>query len=209
MTDAVETVLSFWFGDLDGPYDVDRSKSRLWWRGGAETDAYVTEHFGDLVRQACAGALEGWTATPRGTLALVVLLDQLTRNIFRGRPEAYQGDVLAQSLVRHALGEGQDRELRLIERSFLYMPLVHAEDREAAKQALALFTALSADIKAAPVQDHPDFLGSAQRHADIVLQFGRYPHRNRLFGRESTEEELAFMKDGGPTFGQRPRQEGS
>lgn len=200
--ESMDEILEFWFGTLSGPHDVDRTKNRLWWGGGEAIDAEVRRRFGTLVRAACAGELDGWKGEARGALALVILLDQLTRNVFRGTAEAYAGDPRAVDVCTACIDDGRDRQLRWIERSFLYMPLMHAEDRATAERSLEVFEALSREIGAQPDIDHPDFLSSAKRHADIVLRFGRYPHRNELLGRPSTPEEEAFLASGGPTFGQ-------
>ena len=198
----IEQVLTYWFGELSGPTDVDRSKNELWWEGGEAVDADIRERFGDLVGAACAGDLSGWTREPRGALALVILLDQFTRNVHRGTAEAFSGDARAVSIVDAAIASGHDRQLRFIERAFLYMPLMHAEDRVTAERSLAVFGALSSEISALGAE-LPDFVSSATQHADIVRQFGRYPHRNELLGRSTTDEERAFLDGGGPTFGQK------
>ncbi len=201
----IESILDYWFGALDGPDDVDRSKNRLWWNGGPEIDAEVTTRFGALVEAAVAGTLDDWCETPRGALALVILLDQLTRNVHRGTAQAYAGDAKAVQICSDAIARGHDRALRLIERSFFYMPLMHAEDPGCAARSLSLFEALAQEITTCPREDHPNFLSHAKQHADIVTRFGRYPHRNELLEREPTPAELEFLSSGGPTFGQSKR----
>jgi uncharacterized protein (DUF924 family) len=198
----VEEILAYWFGSLDAEDDIDRSKNDLWWKGGEATDADVRTRFGDLVRRALAGHLDSWAASPRGTMALVILLDQLTRNIGRGTPEAFAGDARALQLSLGAIESGADRKLRLIERQFLYMPLMHAEDREIARRSIEVFERLSRDIQERGFDDFPDSLSHARQHADIVMRFGRYPHRNVILGRSATAEEEAFLAEGGPSFGQ-------
>lgn len=198
----IEEILEYWFGVLDGPDDVDRSKNELWWKGGPETDAEVEARFGARVEDAVAGRLDGWCETARGALAVVILLDQLTRNVYRGTGQAYAGDGKALQICIDAIARAHDRELRLIERSFLYMPMMHAEDRDTAERSLATFESLAEEIAACSRDDHPNFLSSAKRHAEIVLRFGRYPHRNALLNRESTPEEREYLDAGGPTFGQ-------
>lgn len=199
---AAEAVLSYWFGDLDGPYDVDRSKNSLWWGGGDTIDAEIKERFGDQVRRAKAGELEGWLDQPRTALALVILLDQFTRNVGRGTAEAFSGDVDALRVSLEAQSRGHDKKLRPIERGFLYMPMMHSEDAEIAERSVETFGALSRDLKELGRDDQPDFYEFAVSHADIVRRFGRYPHRNEIIGRESTSEEIQFLEDGGPSFGQ-------
>jgi uncharacterized protein (DUF924 family) len=133
---------------------------------------------------------------------LVLLLDQFTRNLGRGTPEAFAGDARALRVCRHARDTGQDRELRLIERAFLYMPMMHAEDRDVARRSTETFEALSREIRDSGVEGCPDFHSHSVQHAEIVLRFGRYPHRNEILNRESTPEEQDFLAAGAPSFGQ-------
>lgn len=203
--EQVEDILRYWFGELSGPNDIDTSKNALWWAGGEAIDAEIRERFGGLVARARAGELEHWARAPRSALALVILLDQFTRNLGRGTAEAFAGDAQALQVTQQALEDGHEQHLRPIERGFLCMPLMHAEDREAARRSLEIFERLSHDIAALGRDGHPDFHPSAVQHAEIVERFGRYPHRNELLGRETTEEEAAFLEGGGPSFGQRKK----
>ena len=200
----IASILDFWFGDLDGIDDTDASKMRLWWKGHPDDDAAIAEQFSALVADALDGKLDHWAETARGALALVLLLDQFTRVIGRGTPRAFDGDAAAQRHTLAALDRGADAELRFCERSFLYMPLMHAEDKDLARRSLDVFAALEqarADHRGTAPEGH----GHAQQHADIVLRFGRYPHRNEILGRASTPEEEAFLADGGPSFGQKKK----
>lgn len=200
--EQIEGILEYWFGELDGPHDFDPSKNALWWAGGEQVDAEIRERFADQVARARAGQLDHWAESPRGALALVILLDQFTRNLGRGTPEAFAADDRAQQLSQRSIERGLDQQLRPIERGFLYMPLMHAEDREIAQRSRELFGQLSREVEALGLDDHPDFLPHAKQHAEIVERFGRYPHRNEILGREPTPEEEAFLANGGPSFGQ-------
>ncbi len=204
-SDAVEGMLLFWFGPLEGANDFPTDRKKLWWMADDATDADIRERFGALVERALAGELTQWCQTARGTLALVLLLDQCTRSLGRGDGAAFAGDERAQALVAEAIEAGTDRELRFIERSFLYMPLMHAESKVMAQRSLDVFGALSKQIKETGGEGHPDFLSPARTHADIVLQFGRYPHRNAIVGRESTAEELEYLAQNDVSFGQSKR----
>ncbi len=201
-TDA-ETVLKYWFGELEGEVDFPRDRKQLWWSGSEEIDREIRERFGRWVEEALAGGLTEWTESPRGRLALVILLDQFQRSLGRGTAAAFAGDERALSLCLEGISIGHDRALRLIERSFFYMPMVHAENPEVAERCLDVFGELARDIEACGIEDHPDFLSHAKMHADIVLRFGRYPHRNDALSRTTTDEEAAYLADGGPTFGQK------
>jgi uncharacterized protein (DUF924 family) len=201
----VEDILSFWFGDTSGPTGVDPDRTRLWWKGHPDDDRAIRDRFGEWVERARAGALDEWQDDPRGALALVILLDQFTRCLGRGTAEAFAGDARALAVCRQTRERGLDRRLTPIERSFLYMPMMHAEDPAVADQSVQAFESLSREIAALGKEGHPDFRRHAAQHADIVRRFGRYPHRNELLGRPSTAEEREFLDAGGPTFGQQKR----
>ena len=198
-----EGVLNFWFGELEGRADIDASKQRMWWMGGPEIDETIRARFATTVEAALRGDLAHWQKTARGSLALVIVLDQFTRNLGRGTPDAFAGDERALAVCQHSINEGQDKELRLIERAFLYMPMMHAEDRKMAEICKARFAELGAEIAALGAEGFPDFNKHAIQHADIVMRFGRYPHRNEILERTSTQEEHRFMAEGGPSFGQK------
>ena len=199
---TAEEILRYWFGDLSGATDWDASKAKLWWAGGPEVDREIRERFGDDWQRAKSGEFDAWLLAPRSALALIILLDQFSRNLGRGTPEAFAADAAALAACRQAIRAGHDRALRPIERAFLYMPLMHAEDREAAHECVARFEALSREISDTCPAAHPDFLEHAREHANTVQRFGRYPHRNAILGRGSTAEEQVFLSGGGPDYGQ-------
>jgi uncharacterized protein (DUF924 family) len=201
---VIEDILRFWFGDLRGPEDVDRSKMKMWWMGGDAIDAEIRQRFGSKVADALDGKLGAWQTSPRGALALVILLDQFTRNVGRGTPGAFAGDRAALEVCLAAIARGDDRKLRPIERAFLYMPMMHAEDRDVARRSIETFEQLSRDV-AALGGEYPDFKSHALQHADIVLRFGRFPHRNEVLGRTPSPDESEFLASGGPSFGQAKR----
>ena len=197
-----DEILNFWFGDLEGPTDFKPEKAKLWWAGGEAIDHEIQERFGQAVLAARAGELDAWLAEPKSALALILLLDQFSRNLGRGTPLAFATDAAALRACETAIERGHDQKLRPIECSFLYMPLMHAEDRTIAARSVEQFERLSERIRASCPSEHPDALSYAKQHAEIVQRFGRYPHRNAILGRESTDQELAFLEGGGPNFGQ-------
>ncbi len=199
---AIDEILLFWFGELRDKGDVDRSKMKLWWTGGDAFDAEIKSRFGGNVTDALDGTLESWTDTPRGSLALVILLDQFTRNTGRGTADAFAGDVAALEVCERAIDRGFDQDMRVIERAFLYMPMMHAEDPDVARRSVETFERLSKEA-AALGPDYPDFASHARAHADIIFRFGRFPHRNEPLGRTPLPEETEFLASGGPAFGQR------
>jgi uncharacterized protein (DUF924 family) len=195
-------VLDFWFGDARLQRDwPETDRSALWFGGGPDLDAQITTRFGPLVNSAIDGGLTEWE-TPLGSrLALVLLLDQFTRNVHRGTARAFAGDARAQQLVLHTLAGAQDAQLPRIGRLFLCMPLMHAENLALQHECLARLTELHRGSPAEVQRALDGNLRSARQHLDIVERFGRFPHRNAALGRASTPEEEVFLKDG-PRFGQ-------
>ena len=194
-------VLEFWLHDALELGWPSQSLNALWWGGGAELDRDIEGRFGDLVREAVAGGLTQWQATPLDRLALVLLLDQFTRNVFRGRHQAFAGDGRAQALAIDALALAWDEQLPLAGRVFLLTPLEHAETMALQDQCVRRFTSLLEGAAAERVQDLREFLKSAQQHRQIIATFGRFPHRNQALGRASSAAEQEFLQHG-PRFGQ-------
>jgi uncharacterized protein (DUF924 family) len=191
--DDAQAVLDFWFG---APGSADRGKAReVWWRKDPAFDASIAAQFGALVEAAIAGELAHWAEAAPSALAEVILLDQFTRNIFRGTARAFAGDARALAAARAIVAAGQDLALAPQARAFAYMPFEHAEDLAAQDEAVRLFRALEA---ASP--DVTGMVDFALRHRVIVERFGRFPHRNAALGRVSTPEEIEFLKQPGSAF---------
>ena len=184
----VREILSFWFGE---PPLVERN---VWFRKDPAFDATIRTRFGEAIAAARAGAFGEWCHDPHGALARVILLDQFTRNMYRGTAEAFSGDERALATANDAIAKGFDRTLAPVERWFLYMPFVHSEDRAMQKRSVALFGALAAET------DLASPLEWANRHADVIRRFGRFPHRNAALGRSPTPEEIAFLATPGSIF---------
>lgn len=188
----VASVLEFWFGP---PASPARGTARdVWFRKDAAFDADIRAQFGAATDVALAGGYGEWCATPEGALARVLLLDQFTRNIHRDTPQSFAGDARALATAQDAVARGLDRTLEYYERWFLYMPFEHAEDDVVQRRSLELFGALAKEM------DDADPLVWAQKHADIIFRFGRYPHRNAILGRPSTPAELVFLAEPGSRF---------
>lgn len=196
-------ILEFWFGDcLD---DTRRIEARIgfWFRTDVETDKSIRERFGQHIEQALAGELDHWAGDPHGRLALVLLLDQFTRNVFRGSARAFAGDERALALAREGIARGHDQALAPIERAFLGLPLEHAEDVSVQALSVAQARMNHESAPQGPLRHHlGEFLKAAEEHAATVHRFGRYPHRNRALGRDSTNEEAAWLEQGGKGWGQ-------
>ena len=194
-------VLAFWLGDGMALGWPSQDHNDRWFRGGAALDQEIRARFGDDVMLAMKGGLLEWEAQPVSRLALVILLDQFTRNVFRGTGQAFDGDPRAQRLVLRTLDSGEDQQLPWVGRVFLYMPLMHAEDAALQATCVACFSRLVDDAPAAlepGLQGNQDF---ARQHQDIITRFGRFPYRNAVLGRISTPDEESFLVEG-PRFGQ-------
>lgn len=196
-----QPLLDLWFGDETD--DVLRAirQAPLWWGKSSETDALLASRFGELAEAAAKGSLAHWADAPSGRLALLLLLDQLPRNIHRGTPAAFAQDPLARDLCLKGLSIGADKSLSPLERVFFYLPLEHAESREQQARSVALFEALAAEQAGTPAQaTFAGFADFARRHQVIIERFGRFPHRNDILGRTSTPEEAAFLQQPGSGF---------
>lgn len=179
-------LIDFWFGTVGDP---EREQHRpIWFRGTDEFDAALRREFLADYEAAAAGKLSAWEASPEGALALVLLLDQVPRNIFRHQPEAYATDVAAREATARALEAGFDQKVPPAWRLFFYMPFHHSENLADQRRSVTLLNAMPRN---------PDRGGSLRRYGspyvDVIERFGRFPHRNEILGRQSTPEEIAFM----------------
>lgn len=193
------TVLDFWFEGVTET-EIPPHRLELWFGKSETTDRYLKQHFEALVEQAATGALRQWDDTPHGRLALIVLLDQFPRNIYRGTSQAFSHDPLARLLTLTGLDHRMDEDLHSAEKLFFYLPLEHTEDRLIQVRSVQCFDHLR---KVAPPQLAETtalFYDYAVKHQVVIDRFGRFPHRNAILGRESTAEELEFLKQPGSSF---------
>ena len=195
-------VTTFWFRDATRSPEALERRGVVWFGAEPAFDSECATRFAASLEDAARGALDHWAGTPRGRLALVILLDQMPRNIHRGSPAAFAHDAQAAAHCIAGIESGQDRSLHPVERVFLYMPLQHAEDLGLQRLSVERFESLAAEVDDAWRDRFAENAHYARLHRDIVERFGRFPHRNRVLGRESTEEELSYLADGAPTFGQ-------
>lgn len=191
----IQAVLKFWFGDLQTEQSSYEQRRKFWFGKQPDFDAAIRQQFESVYKQAAAGELEHWQQTPLGCLALVILLDQFPRNMFRDTPQAFATDSQAVKVAQQALAQGFDRQIQPIQRMFIYLPFEHSENLEHQKQSVALSQQLQVD---AP--ELADVFDYAVRHKVIIDRFGRFPHRNRILRRESTPEEIEFLKQPGSSF---------
>ena len=178
-----EDVLRFWFGE-------EKAWREEWFRKDEGFDREIRDRFEALYESAASGALDDWQETAEGALALVIVLDQFPRNMFRGDPKSYATDEKALATAKHAVDRALDRELPPIRRSFLYMPFMHSEDLRDPRRSVELFRGLGSE----------DSTHYAVRHREIVECFGRFPHRNEVLGRATTPEEAQFLQEPGSSF---------
>lgn len=192
-------VLDFWFGSISSTEQYRRGRNKLWFGGGQQVDDEIRTRFGSLIDAAGEGALGHWKNEPESLLALVILLDQFSLNVYRDQVRSYELCDLALPLSLEAIEKGFDRALHPLQRTFLYLPLEHAEDLRLQQRAVTLFTQMRDE---APDEFwrswHQDSLDFAVRHLRVIERFGRFPHRNEALGRSSNAEEKAFLAQGQP-----------
>jgi uncharacterized protein (DUF924 family) len=192
--DRVHELLKFWFGDL-GHADLPTSdRTNLWFGENVQLKEQLLQGFKKDFEEASQGKLTNWAETPRGRLALIILLDQFSRCLHRNSSSAFAFDQTAQELCAEGLRQKMDQSLTLIERVFFYMPLVHAENSESQEQSIRLFQNLVSLSMTETTQVYQLFLAYAYAHFRVIKEFGRFPQRNQLLGRKSTAEEIAFLK---------------
>jgi len=190
----IDNIHAFWFGDLDASGMSPGDRQKLWFKPSPETDEECRQRFGALVEEALQGGLTGWQGSDRGIVALVLLLDQLTRNIYRGSARVFAGDSRALALSRHYIAGMHHLSLPPVHQVFLFMPLEHSEDIAAQNQCVALFESLSASTGLQAIEG---FARYAVAHRDVIARFGRFPHRNELLGRDSSPDEIDHLKTHG------------
>ena len=194
MNKDVDAIHEYWFGRLDEAGMCATDRNALWFSANAQDDAHCRERFHSLVDQAVAGDLDAWAAHDDSLVASLVLLDQFTRNIYRGTAQAFSGDTRALTLAQDTIASGHYRRLPAIHQVFLYMPLEHCEDPEVQEECVTLFEELAAVTGNAQIDG---FTRYAAAHRDVIARFGRFPHRNAILGRESSTQELAYLEQHG------------
>jgi uncharacterized protein (DUF924 family) len=199
--DQADTVLAYWLGDCREDPDTINSRMQLWFSSSKADDLDIRNRFESLYRHAANGELHTWQQVARNRLALILLLDQFPRCLFRGQPQAFGHDFQAASLCLAGINQEIDLQLTPIERVFFYMPLQHVEDIVAQDAGVAAYRKLE-DEQAEQRKTYASFREYAELHRDIIAKFGRFPHRNAILGRANTPEETVYLEAGAPTFGQ-------
>ena len=198
----IERILSFWFKEqeLSAP-QIDR-RMDIWFGEDPVFDHEIEKEFSDDIEKASDGKLDHWADEPHGRLAVILLLDQFRRNIYRGTVKAFSHDKVALKLCVEGAMEKKDKGLTPIQRVFFYMPLQHAESRRVQAKSVELYERLAESVSPTLQETFLTVAQFAELHKDIIDQFGRFPHRNSLLGRENTPEEDEYLAGDSPDFGQ-------
>ncbi len=185
-------ILDFWF---------EPTHAAHWFAADARFDEQIHQRFGAAVEAAAQGQLDDWaTATPASWLALLILLDQFPRSLYRGDARAWKADVKAQRVALSGLDDGFDQSLPPLQRVFAYLSLEHAEDMRLQQRSVVLFEALQTQVGADERKRFGDFLDYARRHREVIARFGRFPHRNAVLGRVNTPDEVSYLAQPGAGF---------
>ncbi|HEY9640093.1 MAG TPA: DUF924 family protein [Coleofasciculaceae cyanobacterium] len=191
----MQAVLDFWLGVPQAEDTTYPKRRKLWFSKNPQVDQEIRDRFLSLYEQAATGKLAHWQQSPQGCLALLILLDQFSRHLFRGEARSFATDRQAVNIAKGAIAQGFDQQLQPVQRIFIYLPLEHSENLLDQQRSVELFRQLS---EAAPeLQDTYDF---ALRHQAVIQRFGRFPHRNSILGRTSTPAELEFLQQPGSSF---------
>jgi len=199
---TVKKILNFWFGEMKNNGMPDTKKQKMWWIKDKELDNLIKKKFEKHLTLAKSLEFDEIKENPKEILAVVILLDQFSRNIYRDSLRSFAQDNIALNIVLKGIQKGLDKKMKVVERAFFYMPLMHSEDIGVQEKSVECFSCLEAEFK-----DNDDFahLVTQNRkyavlHYDIIQKFGRYPHRNKILGRKSTSEEMEFLKGPGSSF---------
>jgi uncharacterized protein (DUF924 family) len=191
MPATAHDVLDFWFAETSAVH---------WFAADAAFDAQIRERFGSAVDAAADGRLDDWAVNPSDWLALLLLLDQFPRNLYRGDSRTWAQDASAQRVALSGIARDDDRQLPPLQRVFAYLPLEHAEDMALQRKSVTLFEALCVEVLPTQRERFEEFLDYARRHHEVIARFGRFPHRNAVLGRTSTPEEMVYLAQPGSGF---------
>jgi uncharacterized protein (DUF924 family) len=195
--ECIAAILEFWFGEINANGVCAHAQQQLWFKSSEDTDGTIRDRFGKLVAAALNGELDHWSELDQGCIALIILLDQFTRNIYRDTPQAFAGDERALALVQSVVANNEHVTAAVIHQVFLYIPYEHSENLTVQEQGILLFDQLLQDCPEAVREQVAGFRQYSVAHRDVIEKFGRFPHRNKILGRESTAVELEHLKDHG------------
>ena len=198
--EEIHDILEFWFGRGQTATQVADEKTALWWSKNERIDREITDRFAATSEAAANGELAHWAESPRGLLALIICTDQFPRNMYRDTPRAFSRDPTALRFAKQCADSGTAQQLRSIERVFAYLPFEHSEALTEQQRSIILYQELAESAAPAETELFNGYLEFARKHHEIIERFDRFPHRNRILGRPSTDEELAFLKQPGSSF---------
>lgn len=198
----IDRVLDFWFKEKNLSAPQIDGRMDIWFGEDAHFDSEIATEFTEDIEDASSGKLSHWAHQPKGRLALILLLDQFRRNVYRNTPDAFVHDKTALKLCVEGAMEKKDRGLSPIQRAFFYMPLQHAESRKVQRKSVQIFNKLATSVSPTYRETFETIAQFAELHADIVEQFGRFPHRNKILERENTADEAEYLAADTPDFGQ-------
>lgn len=193
--EKIDSILQFWFGHVEETIIPSENRARIWFANSAEIDLKIKKQFSEILEDAIQGKYKEWETTPRGKLALIILFDQFSRHIYRRTPKAYAQDQKALNICIGGLENESDHELSLIERVFFYFPLLHSERLSYQEESIRAYQMLSELAFAETRVIYDSFLKLANHHYTLIQRIGRFPQRNKILGRDSTPEELAYLKE--------------
>ena len=204
MEQAVGDIRSFWFGTLDPDGLAPAEKQRSWWHSSNTFDREIETRFGEYLHRAEQGELSSWLDTPHACLAYIILLDQFSRNIYRHSERVFANDMAARSATGHMIANNYLAQLATAEKAFVLMPLMHSEqlqDHNLFEQVVRQQQSI-AGLSESIIQFWSGMLQAAEEHSVIIKRFGRYPHRNEVLKRQSTDAELEYLAQASRRFGQ-------
>ncbi len=193
-------VLNYWFGPIGSIKEIVDTRNAIWWSKNDAVDQEITHRFKQTVDDVFCGKSNNWLDTNEGTLASIICLDQFPRNIYRGTPKSFSYDGRALEMAKQAVSAELDMGLEPIFRVFIYIPFEHSENLSDQNRAVSLFDKLGEEAGAEFKMVFDNYIAYAVRHQAVIERFGRFPHRNAILGRDSTDEELKFLKQPGSSF---------
>ncbi len=200
-SDDIHGILNMWFREREHELPGLDARVSFWFGEDPERDIQIRHRFGSLIKRASANELDHWAKIPLGRLALIIIIDQFRRNVYRGTPQAFSHDRMALKLCVEGAIAKHDKQLSLVQRVFFFMPMQHIESLKVQNKSVTVFEGLAKAASGTEKDTFQTFADFAELHRDIIEQFGRFPHRNPILGRESSDLEKEYLQDG-PDFGQ-------
>lgn len=196
-----DKIVDYWIGDARDDAELAQKRKKVWFGKSEKVDTYLAENFTQIIAELAAGRADDWAAQgPTGRLGAIIVLDQFTRNVFRGKRGAFENDFKALFLCKDGLMRGDDKTLSEVERQFFYLPLEHSERTADQKLCVDLFESLLLDARPSFRPIVLDALDYARQHKAVIDEFGRFPHRNTILGRQNTPQEEAYLAKPGSGF---------